>query len=391
MKLHEYQAKSLFAQYGIPVPKGKTALTPQEVYNFASELNAPVIIKAQVLSNQRVQIGMIQVAQTPEIARDHAANLLGARMNGQVVGRVLVESLVTSVSEIYLSITYDRERRKPVLLVSETGGSTVEQTAQDRPAAIIREEINPFLGVLDYQARELASSINLPYEHWEAFTKIAQSLYDCFASSDALFAEINPLILNDENVFYAVDGRMTIDDNALYRQPELRRMQNPAAESAVEKQAHQAGINFHQLQGQVACIVNGAGLAMTVMDLIMLYGSPDVRPANFLDMGEDISLKKVVSAFDIALADSGIRSMLVNIFGGITPCDEIANTLLEVIGSRQITVPIVVRFAGIHAEEGQAIIENGQVSNLWSEPSLTAAVKRSIEGARGISNGDSGQ
>lgn len=383
MNLHEYQTKFRFAEFGIPVLRGKTASTPQEVYEIARELGGQVVIKAQVLTGGRGKAGGVRLAQTPEQAEQVANSILGMTIRKLIVRKVLVDPAVNINSEIYLSIVNDRSSGKPIIMASSEGGVEIEQVAKEKPDAIIREQIDPFLGLLEYQSRNIASGINLPHEHWKAFTRIATNLYKCYIASDAVLAEINPLVITKDNELIALDGKMIIDDNALFRHAILAEMRDIDAEPLEETQARAAGISYVKLNGQIGCMVNGAGLAMTTMDMTRLYGGDEIGPANFLDIGGGAQANKVAAALRIILADPNVRAVLFNIFGGITRCDEVARGILQALDEVKTTVPMVIRLAGTNAEEGRAIIDNANIHNLSSAATLTEAAKKAVEAARG--------
>lgn len=383
MNLHEYQTKARFADFGIPIKRGKTATTPQEANQIARELGGSVVIKAQVLTGGRGKAGGVKLASSPDEAEQKAADIIGMRIKHLIVRRVLVDPAVNIGKEIYLGITNDRASGKPVLIASSEGGVEIEIVAAKNPDAIIKEIIDPENGLFDYQARKVASDINLPYEHWKAFVKIATALYRCYAASDALLAEINPLVITKENEMIALDGKMVIDDNALPRHPNLDEMRDTDAEPAEETQARAAGISYVKLDGQIGCMVNGAGLAMTTMDMTKLYGGESIGPANFLDIGGGAQASKVAAALRIILADPNVKSVLFNIFGGITRCDEVAKGILQALDEVKTPVPMVIRLAGTNAEEGRAIIDAANLSNLSSAATLTEAAKKAVEAARG--------
>jgi succinyl-CoA synthetase beta subunit len=383
VNLHEYQSKFRFAEFGIPIPRGKTATTPQQVYEIAREIGGPVVIKSQVLVGGRGKAGGIKVAQTPEQAETLANSILGMNIKGLTVRKVLVDPAANIRTEIYLGITNDRAAGKPVIMASSEGGVEIEQIAREKPEAIIREHINPFLGLLDYQARNLASGINLPHEHWKTFAKIANNLYRCALASDAVLAEINPLVITGDNQLMALDGKMIIDDNALYRHTDIAEMRDTDAEPKEETQARAAGISYVKLNGQIGCMVNGAGLAMTTMDMTRLYGGDQIGPANFLDIGGGAQASKVAAALRIILADPNVKSVLFNIFGGITRCDEVARGILQALDEVKTNVPMVIRLAGTNAEEGRAIIDAANISNISSAATLTEGAKKAVDAARG--------
>lgn len=382
MNLHEYQSKFRFAEFGIPIPRGKTASTAQEAYEIARELGCPVVVKSQVLVGGRGKAGGIKVARTPEQAEEYANQILGMKIKGLTVRKVLIDPASNIRQEIYLGVTNDRAAGRPVIMASSEGGVEIEQVAREKPEAIIREQIDPFLGLLDYQTRNLASGINLPYEHWRAFSRIATSLYKCYVASDAVLAEINPLVITEENQLIALDGKMIIDDNALYRQPQLAEMRDTDAEPKEETEARLAGISYVKLNGQIGCMVNGAGLAMTTMDMTKLYGGEEIGPANFLDIGGGAQATKVAAALRIILSDPNVKSVLFNIFGGITRGDEVARGILEALNEVPTKLPMVIRLVGTNAEEGRAIIDNANIPNLTSAATLTDAAKKAVEYAR---------
>jgi succinyl-CoA synthetase beta subunit len=383
VNLHEYQSKFRFGEFGIPIPHGKTATTPQEVYEIAREIGGRVVVKSQVLVGGRGKAGGVKLANTPEEAEQIANTILGMNIKGLTVRKVLVDPASNIEKEIYLGITNDRTTGKPVLMASSEGGVEIEIVAKENPEAIIREQINPFLGLLDYQARNIASGINLPHEHWKAFSKIAANLYRCYLASDAVLAEINPLVITKENQLLALDGKMIIDDNALYRHTDLAEKRDTDAEAKEETQARAAGISYVKLNGQIGCMVNGAGLAMTTMDMTKLYGGDEIGPANFLDIGGGAQASKVAAALRIILADPNVKSVLFNIFGGITRCDEVARGILQALDEVKTTVPMVIRLAGTNADEGRAIIDAANIPHLASAATLTEAAKKVIESARG--------
>ncbi len=383
MNLHEYQTKFRFADFGIPIMRGKTASTPQEAYEIARELHGPVVVKAQVLAGGRGKAGGVKLAQTPEQAEEVAGKIIGMTIKGLIVRKVLVDPAVNIASEIYLGIVNDRTIGKPVMMASSEGGVEIEQVARENPEAIIREQIDPFLGLLDYQARNIASGINLPHEHWKVFTKVATNLFKVYMASDAVLAEINPLVITGDNQLIALDGKMIIDDNALFRHTDLSDMRDTDAEPAEETQARAAGISYVKLNGQIGCMVNGAGLAMATMDMTKLYGGEGIGPANFLDIGGGAQAAKVAAALRIILADPNVKSVLFNIFGGITRGDEVARGIIQALDEVKTTIPMVIRLAGTNAEEGRAIIDAAKIPNLASAATLTEAAKKAVDAAKG--------
>ncbi len=383
MNLHEYQSKARFAEFGIPTLRGKTAITPQEAYEIARELGGTVVVKSQVLVGGRGKAGGIKLAKNPEEAEQYANSILGMKIKGMTVRKVLIDPAAHIKTEIYLGITNDRAAGQPVMMASSDGGIEIEQVAREKPEAIVRERIDPFLGLRDYQARNLANGINLPREQWKVFTKIATNLYKCFLESDAVLAEINPLVITAEGQLLALDGKMSIDDNALYRHPDIAEMRDIEAEPKEVTEARAAGLSYVKLNGQIGCMVNGAGLAMTTMDMTKLYGGDDIGPANFLDIGGGAKADKVAAALRIILADPNVKSVLFNIFGGITRGDEVARGILQALDEVKPNVPMVIRLVGTNAEEGRFIIDNAHIPNLYSAATLTDAAKRAVELAKG--------
>ena len=377
MKLHEYQSKRIFAQYGVPIPNGEVASSPAEARAIAENIGKSVVVKSQVLVGGRGKAGGIKLARTPDEAEEVAGHILGMDIKGLTVKKVLVDEAADIRSEIYLGAVLDRNARKVAIMASSEGGVEIEEVAAQTPEKIITVHVHPLLGMQGYQARQLAYGIGLPKEHVSAFNKIAQSLYRAFVESDASLAEINPLVINGDNQLEAVDGKILIDDSALPRQKQLAAMRDPDEDSATETEAREAGLSYIDLDGEIGCMVNGAGLAMATMDIIKLYGG---NPANFLDIGGGAGAEKVMAALRIILQDSGVKAVLINIFGGITRCDEVAKGIVEAINSLHVKVPIVVRMVGVNEDEGRQILAD---SNLPSANRLSEAVQMAVAAAKG--------
>ncbi len=377
MKLHEYQSKRVFAQYGVPIPNGEVATTPAEARAIAEQIDKPVVIKSQVLVGGRGKAGGIKLAGNPDEAEEVAAQILGMDIKGLTVQKVLVDEAADIRYEIYLGAVLDRGARRVAIMASSEGGVEIEEVAAQTPEKIITVHVHPLLGMQSYQARQLAYGIGLPKEHVSAFTKIAQSLYRAFVESDASLAEINPLVINGDNQLQAVDGKILLDDSALPRQKELAAMRDPDEDSPTETEAREVGISYIDLDGEIGCMVNGAGLAMATMDIIKLYGG---SPANFLDIGGGAGADKVLAALRIILRDARVKAVLINIFGGITRCDEVANGIVEAINSLNVKVPIVVRMVGVNEDEGRQILAD---SNLPSANQLSEAVQMAVAAAKG--------
>ncbi len=377
MKLHEYQSKRIFADYGVPIPDGDIAATAAEARTIAERIGKPVVIKSQVLVGGRGKAGGIKLAQTPDEAEEVAGGILGMDIKGLRVQKVLVDEAADIRSEIYLGAVLDRSARKVAIMASSEGGVEIEEVAAQTPEKIVTVHVHPLLGMQGYQARQLAFGIGLSREHIPAFTRIAQSLYQAFVESDASLAEINPLIVNGDNQLEAVDGKILLDDSALPRQTELASMRDPDEDSPTETEAREAGLSYIDLDGEIGCMVNGAGLAMATMDIIKLYGG---NPANFLDIGGGAGADKVLAALRIILRDTRVKAVLINIFGGITRCDEVANGIVEAINSLDVKVPIVVRMVGVNEEEGRQILAD---SKLPSANRLSEAVQMAVVAAKG--------
>lgn len=375
MKLHEYQSKNIFSRYGIPIPKGRVAATATEAEQIAEELGGRVVIKSQVLVGGRGKAGGIRLAKTPRESANVAAQILAMEIKGLPVRKVLVDEAANIDKEIYLGITNDRAARKPVMMASAAGGVEIEEVARLNPEKILRVHIHPLLGLRDYQARDIAAGMDLPREHWRTFGAIANGLWQAYKDSDATLAEINPLVITSENRLIAVDGKMVIDDNALFRHPDLAEMRDLDVEAPSEIEARKYGLSFIKLDGNIGCMVNGAGLAMTTMDIIKLYGG---EPANFLDIGGGAGADKVAAALRIILADANVKAVLFNVFGGITRGDEVARGILAALDEVKTRVPMVVRLVGINAEEGMRLLAD---AHMITAETLTDAAKKAVAAA----------
>lgn len=377
MKLHEYQSKQIFAKYGIPIPKGRVAATADEAKQIAKELGSRVVIKSQVLVGGRGKAGGIRLAKTPDEAADLAGQILAMEIKGLPVRKVLVDEAAAIESEIYLGITNDRSARKPVMMASSAGGVEIEEVARLTPEKIIKVHIDPLLGLRDYQSRDIAAGIDLPRDHWRMFGLIARGLWQAYIDCDATLTEINPLVITGDNKLLAVDGKMLIDDNALYRQQALSEMRDLDVEAPSEIEARRYGLSFIKLDGNIGCMVNGAGLAMTTMDLIKLFGG---APANFLDIGGGASSEKVAAALRIILTDPNVKAVMYNIFGGITRGDEVARGITEALAEVKTNVPMVIRLVGTNAEEGRRMLAD---ANMITAETLADAAQKAVALATG--------
>jgi succinyl-CoA synthetase beta subunit len=293
--------------------------------------------------------------------------------------KVLIDPAAEIKAELYLGVTNDRAARKPLIMASAEGGMDIEEVNRIAPEKIVREHVDPCLGLRDYQVRNLTYGIDLPRDLWRPFLKIARGLYRCYTESDATLAEINPLIIDGSDQLLAVDGKMSIDDNALFRQPALAEMRDTSAEPKAETEARAAGLSYIKLDGEIGCMVNGAGLAMTTMDMTKLFGG---SPANFLDIGGGAKAETVAAALRIILADPNVKAVLFNIFGGITRCDEVAMGILSALKEVQVHLPMVVRLVGTNEEEGRRLIDEAHVSNMVSATTLADAARKAVEAAR---------
>jgi succinyl-CoA synthetase beta subunit len=353
VKLHEYQSKRLFAAQGIPIPRGEVAATPQEARRITEGLGGRVAIKAQVLVGGRGKAGGVRLAQTPAEAEQAAAAILGMAIKGLPVRQVLVDEAADIRQEIYLGLVVDRAARRVVLMASSAGGVDIEEVARTRPEAIQKIPVDPFLGLRAYQTLALAKGVGLAGEQRGDFDRIARGLYQAFVSCDATLAEINPLVVAGAGGLLALDGKMVLDDNALFRHPDLAQMRDPDEETPTERQAREAGLNYVQMDGAIGCMVNGAGLAMATMDIIQHFGG---APANFLDVGGGARAEQVAAALRLILADSRVKAVLLNIFGGITRCDEVARGVVAALDEVKPAVPLIVRLVGTNEAEGRAIL-----------------------------------
>jgi succinyl-CoA synthetase beta subunit len=352
MDIHEYQAKRLFARHGIAVPEGEVATTPEAAGALAARYGGTVVVKAQVLSGGRGKAGGVKLAANAEEARARAGEILGLDIKGHVVEQVLVTPAADIQAEIYLGIVLDRTARRPVIMASREGGVEIEEVAATNPDAILKVAVDPLLGLQPYEIRRLAYGIGLDPALHGQFGATVKGLYASYLACDATLAEINPLAITPQGL-QALDGKMTLDDSALYRQPELEALRDPRSEADSERAARAAGLSFVALDGDIGCMVNGAGLAMATMDVIKLFGGD---PANFLDIGGGAQADKVELAMRLILGDPKVQAVLVNIFGGITRGDEVARGIVAALANIDTDVPFVVRIVGTNAAEGRAIL-----------------------------------
>ncbi len=379
MKIHEYQAKEILASYGIPVPKGGVAATPAEAKEIASTLGDQVVIKAQVYAGGRGKAGGIKTASSPDEAEKLAGQIIGMKLvthqtspEGVPVDKVLVEEAASIERELYLSIIIDSAQGIPVIMASEAGGMDIEEVAAKSPEKIIKAHIDPITGFQPFMGRRLAYGLNLEPEQIRPATQLIGNLYRVFQEKDCSLVEINPLIVTADGRLLALDAKLNIDDNALFRHRDYAELRDPSQEDALELEASQHNISYIKLDGDVGYMVNGAGLAMATMDIIKLMGA---EPANFLDVGGGASEEMVTKAFTIMLSDPKVKAALVNIFGGILRCDIVAHGMIEAAKQTEIKVPIVVRMRGTNVDEGMRLLGESGLPMILAKDLSDAAKK----------------
>ncbi len=383
MNLHEYQAKALLQKYGVPVPRGQVVAAANEVAAAVSEINSEAwVVKAQVHAGGRGKAGGVKVVKTPTEAHDVATELLGKALvtyqnapDGQPVNQVLIEETLPIARELYLSMLVDRTLERVVVVASVAGGMDIEEIAQSSPEKILQEVCDPLNGLVDFQARNLAFKLDLSGDQISAFTKLLKGLYRLFRENDLALLEINPLVVTADGKLFALDCKMSVDDNALYRQKVLAEQRDWSQEDSKEATAHHAGLNYIALNGNIGCMVNGAGLAMATMDLIKLHGG---APANFLDVGGGATAETVAKAFKIILADSNVKAILVNIFGGIMRCDIIAEGIITAVKEVGMQIPVIVRLEGTNVDLGKKMLRESGL-NIVSAEGLTDAAQQAVK------------
>jgi succinyl-CoA synthetase beta subunit len=375
--LYEYQGKELFRRFGIPVSEGRLATTAAEARAAAEELGGQVVVKAQVLTGGRGKAGGVKLAADPADAERKAKEILGLDINGHVVRKVWIEQASEIGKEYYLSVTFDRGAKKTLLMLTTEGGIEIEEVAARSPEALARLHVDPLEGFQPYQARRViyGAGIDEPDEQKQIMA-IIEKLYRCFVETDAMLCEINPLIVTPEGEVRALDSKFTVDDNALYKHEDIAGMRDPEAYPPEERAAREKGVTYVKLDGDVGILGNGAGLVMSTLDVIALVGG---RPANFCDLGGGGDAQGVVDALEVITADPQVKSILFNIFAGITRCDEVARGILQALSQITIEHPIVVRFDGTNAEEGREILAEAAPSNLHVEPTMLEAARRAVE------------
>jgi succinyl-CoA synthetase beta subunit len=375
--LHEYQGKQLFARFGIPVSDGRLATTPEEARAAAEEIGGPVVVKAQVLTGGRGKAGGVKLAKDPAEAEARAHDILGLDINGHIVRRIWIEQASDIAKEYYLSITFDRGTKQPLFMLTTEGGVEIEQVAEENADALARLHVDPLEGFQPYQARRLiyGAGIQDPGEQ-KQLLGIIEKLYECFVESDAMLTEINPLIVTPDGEVRALDSKFTVDDSALFRHPDIAEMRDVEAADPHERLAREKGVTYVKLDGNVGILGNGAGLAMSTVDVVVVAGG---RPANFCDLGGGGDAQGVVDALEVITSDEQVRSIFFNIFGGITRGDEVARGILAALDQMKIELPIVVRLDGTNAEEGRRLLAEAAPANLHVEPTMLEAAQRAVE------------
>ncbi len=376
MKIHEYQAADLFKGYGIPTNPGTVATTPAEAEAAAKSMGRTVVVKAQVHVGGRGKAGGVKLAKTPAEAKEVAGKILGMDIKGITVKKVLVAGGIDIRKEAYVGITLDRARQVPVVMVSAAGGVEIEEVAAKTPEKIVKAWVDPLLGLADYQARDLAAALFTDPAQQKATAAIIRALYRIYMEKDCSLAEINPLVVDGEGKVLALDSKIIFDDNALFRHPALEALRDPNEEEPSETMARESNLSYVPLDGDIGCLVNGAGLAMATLDVVKLYGG---NPANFLDVGGSSDPKKVVNALKIITGTGRVKAILFNIFGGITRCDDIAQGILTANSQMKLDMPIVVRLTGTNEEKAREMLVG---TKLIPAATMVEAVKRVVEEAK---------
>jgi succinyl-CoA synthetase beta subunit len=377
LDLYEYQGKQLFARHGIPVSAGRLATTPEEARAAAEELGGPVVVKAQVLTGGRGKAGGIKLAADAEEAEARAKEILGLDIRGHVVRRLWIEQASEIAKEYYLSLTFDRGAKKPLLMFTTQGGVDIEEVAATSPDALVRLHVDPLEGFHPWQARRLVYGAHVEdVSEQKQIASIVGKLHAAFIECDAMLCEINPLIVTPEGEVRALDSKFTVDDNALYRHPDIAEMRDVEAADPLESLAREKQVTYVKLDGEVGVLGNGAGLTMSTVDVVTFAGG---RPANFCDLGGGGDAEGVVDALEVITRDPQVRAIFFNIFGGITRCDEVARGILQALERIEIGYPIVVRLDGTNAAEGRRILAEAAPANLHVEPTMLEAARRAVE------------
>src|SRR5882762_1030464 len=383
MKIHEYQAKALLARHGVPVPRGEVAFNAAEAGDIARRLGGRiVVVKAQIHAGGRGKGGGVKLAKSPDQAERLARGMIGMTLKthqtgpgGRVVSRVLVEEGLQMTRELYLSLVLDRAAGKPVMMASAAGGMDIEEVAASTPEKIIRVYIEPGVGIVPFEARQLGFAIGLDGPQVNKFVKVATALYDAYLATDASLLEINPLVVTASGDLLALDAKMSFDDNALYRHSDIKELRDLGEEDPLEIEASKFNLNYIHLDGNIGCMVNGAGLAMATMDIIKLAGGD---PANFLDVGGGANAEQIRNAFKILMSDANVKAVLINIFGGILRCDVLAQGVIAAVKELGVPVPIVIRMEGTNVDEGKRLLDESQM-NFTTADSMDEAAKKVVE------------
>src|SRR3990172_12934214 len=385
MKIHEYQAKAILAEYGVPVPKGEVALTPSEARNAAERLGGAVVVKAQIHAGGRGKAGGVVLASSPGEAETAAERLIGSRLvthqtgpEGSVVKRILVEERTTITREVYAGIVVDRKAALPVIMGSVAGGVEIEEVAAKHPEKIIKVAVDPATQLQAFHTRQLVFALWLPQPLQNAGIELFRGLYRAFQEKDCSLVEVNPLVITADNRLLALDAKMTFDDNALFRHPDVQVLRDLDEESPLEVEASKFGLSYIKLDGDVGCMVNGAGLAMATMDLVKLAGG---EPANFLDVGGGASAEQIENAFRILTSDRSVRAVLINIFGGILRCDRLAEGVIHAVRSLRVTMPIVIRMEGTNVEQGKRMLQESGL-NFNTADGMQEAAEKAVKAAK---------
>ena len=373
MKIHEYQAKEIFSRYQIPVTNEVVCYTVEEAVAAAAKLGLPVVIKAQVLAGGRGKAGGVKLARTMADVPELAGKILGMDIKGYTVEKILVAQGVKFSSEFYVGLTIDRNSKSVIFMASSEGGVEIEEVAKDNPDAIHKFIIDPDLGLTPFLARKIAFALFTDFNLVKQGADLFQKLYRIFMDTDSSLVEINPLVITEEGQLLALDGKMNFDDNALYRQPAIEALNEPTEDELKELDAKEKGLTYIRLDGSIGCMVNGAGLAMATLDLIKYFGG---EPANFLDIGGSSNPQKVIDAMNLILSDKNVKVVMINIFGGITRCDDVARGLISALDKIKVDVPIVVRLSGTNSKEGLEILKQ---ANLPIVETMSQAAQKAIE------------
>jgi succinyl-CoA synthetase beta subunit len=382
MKIHEYQAKAILARYGVPVPRGEVTFAAADAVDIAKRLGTGVVVvKAQIHAGGRGKGGGVKLARSPQDAEKLARAMIGMTLvthqtgpEGRVVGRVLIEEGLQMQRELYLSIVLDRAAGRPVIMASAAGGMDIEEVAEKTPEKIVRVHVSPGVGIVPFEARQLGFGIGLDAPQVNKFVKVVTALYEAYLATDASMVEVNPLVVTASGDLLALDAKMNFDDNALYRHPDLKEMRDTAEEDPLEIEASKFSLNYIRLEGNIGCMVNGAGLAMATMDIIKLSGG---EPANFLDVGGGANAEQIRNAFKILISDKNVQAVLINIFGGILRCDVLAQGVIAAVKELGVRMPIIIRMEGTNVDEGKRLLKESGL-NFTTADSMDEAAEKAV-------------